>query len=384
MMNIKNMVAVASLLVASVANAQSESRETVTFAQVLEPESTISLYEQGQKQSSKAFFRTVSGADLKKGVSFITDGDSAVIQLSPLDSVVDGKRQQKLSVPRNMTLSHAGKSFDVESDEIALHRRSQALKEAYPEMYGRAHVMQIPANLGAGEFSLKADASAHDSDRFVLYVLDRNSDISLEVATAASGIAAGEAFQFDAAIAAEQRASMQGVRAELVAPDGSIYPLKGQRNKGRFSSQSALNVKAAGRPGELWTLRVNAKIRNAAGELVERITRVAVNVHETTASLAAVDADVAGLSLGLSIAREGRYEIRALVFGRDYDGEQKPAVLAFQAQWLKAGDQTLKMAIDQDKLKASGLSAPYTVKRVKLMDQGRMAVLESLVGEWAM
>lgn len=381
-MNIKSWIFIASIVAASSLQADTLSRETVTFSQLLEPDRAIELGEKGQQQKSKAFFRTVTGEELNAGVAFAVDGEEAVIQLSPLDNVVDGRRKAQDTVPRGMVLVHNGVELSVESDDIALYRRSQALKEAYPDLYGRAHVMQVPAHFGRGTMLLKANGNAAASDKFVLYVLDKNSDIALQLQTEQTNIQQGKPLVFDAIADASQRTAMVGARAELLSPGGQVYPLKGRTVRGRFVSTSAPDITEAGRPGELWTLRVRARIRNADDMIVERVTRVAVDLFEGTAEIATIKTGEQSLSLAMDVNAAGRYELRALIYGRDFDGVQKPAMLSFQAQWLEAGQHKVVFAIDADKLRASGLGAPFTVKSVKLLDQGRLAVLATTLGNW--
>ncbi|TVZ40419.1 uncharacterized protein DUF4785 [Alteromonadaceae bacterium 2753L.S.0a.02] len=374
---------VATMLAVTV-QAQSVSREAVAFTQLVEPDSKIQMRDKGQHQSSRAYFQKITGAQLNNGVEFTVDGENAVLQISPLDKAKGKQRISKTKVPTGMSLSGNNKKRNVDSDEIALHRRSQGLKENYPELYGRAHVMQIPADMGRGKFRLKADNNAAIDDEFIVYVFDKNSAISLDVETSKSRYSVKQRLNFVASAKGESNARLVSVDAQLVSPNGKTYKLPGNAKGNRFSSNWPIAMKEQRHPGELWQLQVKANIRTASGENVQRISEVAVDVYEPTATLQTVTSDAQTVALNLEVAKAGRYEARALVYGTDYDGASKPVLLAYQAQWLVPGQQQLTVSVDTAKLRASGLVAPYTVKSLQLLDQGRMAVLESSEGDWSL
>lgn len=374
-----SLVAVSGLLQAETVKAS----ETVVYSQLVEPDRQQHLGDRAVEAKSRVFYKKVNGKQLNAGVEMVMDGDSAVLQVTPLDKVVNGRRVAQRQVPVNMTLSNGRETRNLDSDEIALHKKSQGLREQYPEMYGRAHAARIPESLGRGRMKLSAGGAAKADDEYVVYVLDKNSDMELNVATPAPRVARNGRLTLDAHMSsAAGPMTAEQIDAELVSPQGKRYPVKGRLAKGRFHADWPVEVAAETSVGELWNIEVRALAKNAAGEPVERVAVVATSVFEPTAALQQVRADGAALQLALDVSAPGRYEVRALVYGTDYDGELKPAMLNYQAEWLQPGQQQMLVAVDQVRLAASGLSAPYEVRDIQLLDQKRMAVLESREGRW--
>ncbi|WP_075188156.1 DUF4785 domain-containing protein [Teredinibacter haidensis] len=358
------------------------SREKVTFVQQLEPDTKVNLEDVAVQRSSRVFFRKVTGDQLNKGIDLTLDADNAVIQLSPLDGVKKGKRVLQKKVPLGMTLSNGKQRRNVDDDSIALHRKTEGLRESHPELYGRAHAMRVPPDMGRGRFNLRANGNAAKDQEFVVYVLDKNSDIELNVSAPKTRFARSEALTIDAQVSSEQKSSVESMSAVLVSPKGKRYAVPGKMRDGRFKTAWPIDVDVSSTRGELWQVEVHSTVLNARQEPVERIAVVAADIYQQSADLVDVEAGANSLTLALNVEMSGRYEARALIYGVDYDGEQKPVMLSYQAEWLEAGAREMNVAIDPAQLAASGLKAPYEVYSVQLLDQGRMHVLENQKGHW--
>jgi len=49
--------------------------------------------------------------------------------------------------------------------------------------------------------------------------------------------------------------------------------------------------------------------------------------------------------------------------------------VAHSAAWIEAGPATLVLAFDREPLREAGFGAPYEIRDLRLMDQGRMGLL---------
>jgi len=363
---------------------KADQQRSVKFSQTLDPDTKVDTTDRPQRQKSRVFFRRVKGRDLNKGVNFTLDADSGIVQLTPLDGIKNGRKFTRTSLPRGLTLSNGKERRSVEDDSIALRRSTQSLRSASPEFFGRAHAMRVPSEMGRGRFALEANGNASEDDEYVLYVLDKNSDISLNVTAPKVRIARRSALNFSAFVDSNGKTTVESLSAELVSPAGNRYPIKGKMKNGRFESNWPANVSESHAPGELWEIQVHAMVRNAANELVERIAVVATDIFEQTATLDDVDTESFGLELSVNVSQEGRYEARALVFGRDDDGKYKPALLSYQAEYLPAGTGKMRVEIDSDQMLGSGLMAPFEVRHVKLIDQQNLSVIATKDGKWSL
>lgn len=376
-------LAIAAALTAAALQAQqlaNQSRESVTFSQYVDPGSEQRLADTAIARESRSFFRKVSGAELNRGIELVTDADRAVIQITPLDGVAKGARVTRREIPKGMTLSNGAQRRSVNDDSIALHRMSQGLRQIMPAFYRRAHAMRVPADMGHGKLTLHANGNAAANSRYVVYVLDKHSDTTLQVQAPKTRFSRDGRLQLDAHTGG--RAHIDSISATLVAPGGERYVLGGQMRGNQYRVDWPIRVSDSGAPGQLWEIEVASRIRSASGALVERVATVATDIFQPTADLASVYSDTRGLRLDLDIRQPGRYEARALVQGRDRNGDYLPIVLSYSAEWLEAGRREMSVPVDMARLAASGLDGPYRVQSLQLLDQSRMAVLDYQRGSW--
>lgn len=82
------------------------------------------------------------------------------------------------------------------------------------------------------------------------------------------------------------------------------------------------------------------------------------------------------LELPVEASLAGRYQINATLYATDRKGELQPAAFSQTAAVLPAGGGPLSVAFDTQKLAEAGLGAPFELRNVSLLDQGRMLQLE--------
>ena len=134
----------------------------------------------------------------------------------------------------------------------------------------------------------------------------------------------------------------------------------------------------AAAPGALWEVEVTAR-GEQAGRTVLRGVRTAFAVAAPTARFTGLatprgDAGRPAVTLEVETAAAGRYEARR-PFATDARGELKPAAVAHAAAWLEPGRGRIELAFDSATLAGAGLGAPFEVRDLQLLDQGRMGLL---------
>ena len=82
------------------------------------------------------------------------------------------------------------------------------------------------------------------------------------------------------------------------------------------------------------------------------------------------------LEVGVETAVPGRFQLNGQVFGTAADGSLKPLAMAQSAAVIEGRAGSIQLQVDADMLKASGLRAPFEVRNLELLDQGRMFVLQ--------
>ena len=80
------------------------------------------------------------------------------------------------------------------------------------------------------------------------------------------------------------------------------------------------------------------------------------------------------VDLGVDVAGPGRYEVRGIVYGTDRAGNLVPFAAAHSAAWLDAAG-SLTLTVEPKLLREAGVRAPFEIRDLRLLDQGRMGVL---------
>lgn len=379
-----NLVLVACVLAISTAiQAAGElpvSRDKVQYSHLVDRTKTQSLKGKGASQESQVYYREVSGQELNQGVDLATDADNAVVKLTALKKAAS--RSAVPQVPLDLELYKGETQRSVADPSIQMKQTSEALRGAAPTLFKHSEIMKIPADMGRGRFKLKAKTPVQKDDRYLLYVLDQNSDIKLKLNSRKNAYAKGEKLDFDAQVTSSRKVKTVGMKSVLVAPDGRRFPVKslGQGNSIRGNWKLDIDTQRA--PGELWELEVESTVINDQQVETRRIAKVALDIHDVTAIVDSIKTRKGQMVMGLNVQQPGRFEVRALVAGTDRDGSLKPTSLTYFADWLERGQQTVSFPIDKAMFKESGLSAPFVVQSVQLLDQSRMAALDAREGKW--
>ncbi|HYH46618.1 MAG TPA: DUF4785 domain-containing protein, partial [Thermoanaerobaculia bacterium] len=241
---------------------------------------------------------------------------------------------------------------------------------------------RLRADLGTGRFLLRVPDLAAGSERYVIHVLDRASDLELAAGSGRIAYLAGDVLTVETELLQGGRRlpvqTLREVTGYLVAPNGEARPVRFQQTlTGAWRASAPLTGTAA--PGALWEVEVTAR-GEQAGRTVLRGVRTAFAVAAPTARFTGLatpqgDAGRPAVSLEVETAAAGRYEARGVLFGTDARGELKPAAVAHAAAWLEPGRGRIELAFDPATLAEAGLGAPFEVRDLQLLDQGRMGLL---------
>ncbi len=227
---------------------------------------------------------------------------------------------------------------------------------------------------GAGTFTLRgtADGDVH------LDVRERGSDIVLAVQAAADVVFVGDVVRVQARLIHDGRV-LPGARVSgrLVDPSGRERGALVRGPGGQL--QQTLPTRLGEHPaGALWTVEVTAEA-TVDGVPVRRSVTTAVAVSVPTArytGAAEVDAEHGvQVALELDVASPGRYAATAVLYGTNREGASQPISVAQSADELTPGRRRLTLEFDAAAIAAAGMRAPFELRDLRLVDQGRMSVL---------
>ena len=351
-------------------------REAVTFTQALRADQALAAPQPFVAQS-REWFVEADAAALRAGVSVFTTRPEALVRLNAAPRELrDGRGRELALDPQRLIVRREGVEHGAGSGMSLLVDPEQLAAAGAPFVEGTT-AFRFKPELGAGRFEIAAP-DLRDDGRWVIHVFEPRSDAALTLGTGRADYLHGETLRVEAELLG-RGAAVERAQAFVVAPGGRTFPLALARDGARLRGDLVLDALRS--PGEgLWEVHVRVA-GQSEGARVERVARTAFSCSLPTARLtgdATVTQGEAGVrvALGVEVAAPGRYDVRGVVYGRDATGQARPLALAQSAAWLDAGRGELALDVDAGLIAKSGLAAPFELRDVRLMDQGRMGLLQ--------
>jgi len=329
----------------------------------------------GPAMESRQYWVDTTGDELERGIELPLSAPGAIVRVSALHAdagvLLDADRLQVSVDGQSLSTSRDGGGL-----ELFTGRDLQTQGMSVPS---DTLAFQLPDRGRADSLRLQL-AGAPARQPLVVHIFEPQSPWVGKLSAARHNYLVGDELQLDVGLVnGEERIAANSVQAVLVSPDAAhSWPLE--------VSDDGLSLKGAA-PKSLPTTgeglyEVHAYLEDSqGGTTVRRDIKLAVNIAVPTARLSnRIDTgSKSGLSMGVGIkvATAGRYQLSGQVWGTAEDGSLQPLAMAQTAAVLEPGKRRLTLEVPADLLSESGLAAPFEVREVRLLDQGRMAVLES-------
>ncbi len=353
------------------------SRDAVSFTYPLKATAALDTSVQPFRASSREYFVDVDAADLERGASIFTTAPGALVRIQPAASEQAAGRASSMLINADALVVRAEnggemRSFDGGSgiDRLATAEQLQAAGAPFVE---GTLAFRLAPEVGAGEINLAVPSL--ESGSYTRHVFDQASPAALELAADQVDYVSGDTLTVEASFAGA-RVSAAAVEGFVTSPAGRAWPLTISQHGTGFVGTLPLDAAAA--PGQgLWEVHVVAR-GQMNGLTVMRTVRTAFAAHLPTAKLgqASVERSRSGLeiSFDVDVATPGRYEVRGVLYGSDKHGDLRPVAIGHVADWLDASG-TLSLEFDAKLLRSAGVEAPFEIRDLRLMDQGRMGLL---------
>ncbi len=349
------------------------STDAVTFSWALPADQPIENRPEPFHASSREYSLVVTAVEFQKGVELPLTAPGALIRINPSGTGLGAATvdPQALVLTDPNGIDHTGGAGMLTLADAAAMKASGA-----PFAEGTSAFRIDPA-LGSGRFTLRSASIIGDpADRYAVHVFEKDSAITLDAVTDRSAYLVGDAFQASFELIGDNVVIDQ-IDGRLVAPSGEAVPVRILDEKGaRFLTVAPLE-NARGAEG-LWEVHASIVGHDSNGE-IRRDVHTAFAVAVPTARLlgrAEITRD-GGLEIELPVetAAPGRYEVRGILFGTDADGVLRPIGVGDAADWMPQGIGSLSLHFDAKMLEGSGLHAPFELRDLQLLDQGRMGEL---------
>ena len=280
-----------------------------------------------------------------------------------------------------MIITSASGDAKAISESMALVADSSTLKQSFPELFENTAAFKMSDEMGAGTFTLKSVQGLDANSEYMLNVLDKNSPHSLQVESKTHSYQFNEKLSVKSRVTALTGPFSSKASAELIAPDGRRWPLSIQQQGNELKIESNIDMDTERHPGKLWKVVVDLTAKHNQ-TLIIRTAELAIDIHSQTAKMKRFKVSPNGARLEIDVLRSGRYEARAWLYALDTNQQWQPAMLLYGADWFEPGMGQLQLPFDTAKLVAAGLSGKLKVGQVQLLDQSRLSVLSTKVGNW--
>lgn len=329
----------------------------------------------GPAMTSREYWVDATGGSLERGLKLPLSAAGAIVRVSALHAgtglLLDADRL-RVSI-NGHTLPSTPEAGGI---EVLSGADLQAQGMAVP---GDTLAFQLPQQGQPDSLTLQM-AGVPAEQALVVHVFEPESAWVGELSAHRHNYLAGDGMQLDVSLVkGEERFAAESIQAVLVSPDAAqSWPLEVTDDGFGLAGATPQSLPEAGEG----LYEVHAWLQGRQGDtLVRRDLKVAVNIAAPTARLSdLIDSrEQAGLviNLGVEVAAAGRYQISGQVWGSAEDGSLRPLAMAQTAAVLKPGQGSLRLEVPAELVLKSGLSAPFEVREVQLLDQGRMAVLET-------
>ncbi|MGB8716839.1 MAG: DUF4785 domain-containing protein [Rhodanobacteraceae bacterium] len=327
------------------------------------------------KRVSRDFIVDASGAELERGVAVPLSGSGAMLRISPRD-----QGSAPLSAAQvHVTYRGLRKNVASISSTVA---SGQLMARAGMPMQAGSVALRLDSSIAAGTIHVDA---AGARGHYVVQVREPQSPFALTLAANHDTRLAGQPIEVRAQLEkpARSNASMDAISGVLEAPDGwsTDITFSPQPDHGYLASFTP----PAGHAGQrgLWQVHVFASGHDGQRELLRDASNAFAAVRPTArlTGLMSRQPNRPGQDLafdfGIETAAPSRYAVSAVLYGHDRSGALKPAVYAQSADWLAPGKgQYIRLRFDTADVAASGLSAPFELRDLRLDDQVQLGLLE--------
>lgn len=352
---------------------QVHEKQPVSFTFPVTEETQIDTTYVPRLVESRSFTMRISNEDLHQGFVLPTTQSSALVRIDALENA-SGLQTTDAVYPRDLVLvTPAGKAYS-DGAGMNLLASAEELEAVRKNNFSFAtSSFRIDPALGSGEIMIYSENVNLDEKRqFVVQVLERDSAFQMNIQSKSDVYLAGQRLAFDM----DMLKAGEGVAAEFsafaVSPSGQQYAAKIDGKRAFLSTDASFE------PG-LYDLNVTG-LANDGDMVVQRTGRTVFQVSLPVARFTGdVDLeqnqDNIRAAFDVQVAQSGRYEVRAILFAANAQGEMKPVSVAHQAAIIDTGVGVLELEFDRASIEALGFVGPFELRDLRLIHQNTLSIV---------
>lgn len=356
------------------------SHNEVNYTGAITNDAIVSAPSLSQQSSSDQYWRTVSGAELNKGINLAISQSDSIIRIAPRgDNSSGGLLHSPAIAPDKLRLYRVNKqSIDKSISLIQSISDPQAMATA--GLVDDSSALRLSKQATAGHYQLQVIQPLAANDTYLINVKEKGSPYRLKLSSDAVVASVDRQLKFKLELSNSDNTLMPVAR--LKQENGQSHRLEllqvDQRWQAKLPEHLALPSSNRG----LSEIQVNIETR-VDNKPVIRTVKTAFKHYVPSAKLGQEatihwqDHKPLKAVLALEVANPGRYSVSAILQGTATDGQQGNILQTASALWLDH-DGKITLNFDRALIDESPFAAPYTLKALELKDQGQMARLSYL------
>lgn len=322
---------------------------------------------------SRGFSMRISNEDLYQGFVLPTTQSGALVRIDALANE-KGLETTDAVYPRDLILvTPQGRAFSDGSGMNLLANVEEMEAVRKSGFSFATSSFRISEQLGNGEMMIYSENVNLDEKReFMVQVLERDSQFQMNVQAKSDLYLAGQRLAFEFDMLKANTAIDAQFSAHAISPSGKTYNVEVKGNRAYLNTDASfetglydLRVTGLANDGDL-TIRRDGTTAFQVSLPVARFTG-AVELEDNKEGIRA--------AFDVEVAQKGRYEVRAILFAADANGEMKPVSVAHQAAVIDTGLGVLELEFDRAALEAQGFVGPFELRDLRLIHQNTMGIV---------
>ncbi|MCL1123277.1 DUF4785 family protein [Shewanella surugensis] len=350
--------------------------------------SSHDLYTPSMTQTSQSdqYWKTVTGAQLNKGLPFAVSQTHSVIRLAPRFDTLTSLNINDTISPDDIIVTPytANPDFAIKGDPInenaisLIYSKVDADALATAGLSDHSSALALSSEAKPGLYWLKVNKSLPSDGRYLLNVKEKHSPFQLSLNAPIAVAENTDAIRFNLALTNSQAPFTP--KAFLKNNQGQQTPLKVIKYADHWQALLPQGESLSTHNAGLSEIVVNVDTQ-IDGLPVIRSVKTAFKAFVNSAkiskkvSVMRQDKQLQSILLNIDVANEGRYEVSAVFTGTNKQGQSEVILKTQAANWITRDSPQLKLMLDAKLIQASGLKAPFALTQLELKDQSQMARL---------
>jgi hypothetical protein len=317
---------------------------------------------------------------LKSATISITS-PGAVVKLSPKVSLTRSATPKAIAID-DLVFTDANGFAYAAADAIENGATSDEFQRGEMPFSEGTTVLKMRSDLAAGPLRLGLRPGAATPGYDVLVqVYEPNSTAVLELQSKADAYSQGQSLEVIARWQGNVTPKSNTIHGQVFSPSGAKFPVELTADQSGAFVGSLPLTESASKPGELWEIQIDAEANSEAGS-TKRTARTAFAYSAGTASFEPAVTlaewpikDDLKVRFGVQVASAGRYAVTGVLYGTSATGERVPFMVSQAALTAVPGINNIELVFEDADFAAAGLSAPYEIRDLRLLDQTRMGLL---------